>query len=72
LHFIKHIISAYGKWIWAAAPSGIWGVFAISAVDAAFMGLPRDPIVAMLHLQRRHTIFAYVLLAASGSAVAAS
>jgi len=47
LHTIKHIISAYGKWVWGVlAPLGVWGVFAISAVDAAFMGLPMDPIVA--------------------------
>ena len=44
---IKHIFSAYGKWIWGIlAPLGVWGVFAIAAVDAAFMGLPMDAIVA--------------------------
>jgi membrane protein YqaA with SNARE-associated domain len=70
LHTIKHIISAYGKWVWGLlAPLGIWGVFAISAVDAAFMGLPMDPIVAGYIYKNPHNFLLYVLLAASGSAV---
>ena len=70
MHTIKHIISAYGKWIWGAlAPLGVWGVFAISAVDAAFMGLPMDPIVAGYIYKDPHRFLLYVLLAASGSAV---
>jgi membrane protein YqaA with SNARE-associated domain len=70
LHTIKHIISAYGKWIWAViAPLGVWGVFAVSAVDAAFMGLPMDPIVASYIYNDRHRFILYVFLAALGSAV---
>jgi membrane protein YqaA with SNARE-associated domain len=70
LHTIKHIISAYGKWVWGLlAPLGIWGVFAISAVDAAFMGLPMDPIVAGYIYKNPHSFLLYVLLAASGSAI---
>jgi membrane protein YqaA with SNARE-associated domain len=70
LHTIKHIISAYGKWVWGVlAPLGVWGVFAIAAVDAAFMGLPMDPIVAGYIYQDPHRFLLYVLLAASGSAV---
>lgn len=69
MHTIKHIISAYGKWVWGLlAPLGVWGVFAISAVDAAFMGLPMDPIVASYIYQDPHRYLLYVLLAASGSA----
>jgi membrane protein YqaA with SNARE-associated domain len=69
LHTIKHIISAYGKWIWGVlAPLGAWGVFAIAAVDAAFMGLPMDPIVAGYIYKDPHGYLLYVLLAASGSA----
>jgi len=69
LHTIKHIISAYGKWIWGVlAPLGAWGVFAIAAVDAAFMGLPMDPIVAGYIYKNPHGFLLYVLLAASGSA----
>ena len=70
MHTIKHIISAYGKWVWGLlAPLGVWGVFAISAVDAAFMGLPMDPIVASYIYKDPHGFLLYVLLAASGSAV---
>jgi len=70
LKTLKHIISAYGKWIWGLlAPLGIWGVFAIAAVDAAFMGLPMDPIVAGYIYKDPHRFLMYVLLAASGSAV---
>jgi len=70
LHTIKHIISAYGKWVWGLlAPLGVWGVFAISAVDAAFMGLPMDPIVASYIYKDPRGFLLYVLLAASGSAV---
>jgi membrane protein YqaA with SNARE-associated domain len=69
LYTIKHIISAYGKWIWGVlAPLGAWGVFAIAAVDAAFMGLPMDPIVAGYIYKDPHGFLLYVLLAASGSA----
>ena len=70
MHTIKHIISAYGKWVWGLlAPLGVWGVFAISAVDAAFMGLPMDPIVASYIYKDPRGFLLYVLLAASGSAV---
>ncbi len=70
MHTIKHIISAYGKWIWGVlAPLGVWGVFAISAVDAAFMGLPMDAIVAGYIYKDPTRYLLYVLLAASGSAV---
>jgi len=70
LHTIKHIISAYGNWVWGLlAPLGVWGVFAIAAVDAAFMGLPMDPIVAGYIYKNPHGFLLYVLLAASGSAV---
>jgi len=70
LHTIKHIISAYGKWVWGLlAPLGVWGVFAISAVDAAFMGLPMDAIVASYIYKDQHGFLLYVLLAAAGSAL---
>ncbi len=69
MNTIKHIVSAYGKWIWGLlAPLGVWGVFAISAVDAAFMGLPMDAIVAGYIYKDPHRFLLYVLLAASGSA----
>ncbi len=70
MNTIKHIISAYGKWIWAVlAPLGVWGVFAIAAVDAAFVGLPMDAVVAGYIYKDPHGLLLYVLLAAAGSAV---
>ena len=51
------------------APLGVWGVFAISAVDGAFMGLPMDAIVAGYIYNDPHRFLIYVWLAASGSAV---
>ncbi|MFY9559743.1 MAG: VTT domain-containing protein [Terriglobales bacterium] len=67
---ITHIISAYGKWVWGLlAPLGVWGVFAIAAVDAAFMGLPMDAIVAGYIYKDPNGFLLYVLLASSGSAV---
>jgi membrane protein YqaA with SNARE-associated domain len=73
LKTLKHIVSAYGKWIWGLlAPLGIWGVFAVAAVDAAFMGLPMDPIVAGYIYKDPHGFLLYVLLASAGSAVGSS
>lgn len=70
LHTIQHFVTAYGKWIWAMlAPLGVWGVFAIAAVDAAFMGLPMDAIVAGYVYKNPDRLLLYVLLAAAGSAV---
>jgi membrane protein YqaA with SNARE-associated domain len=66
---IKHILSAYGKWIWAVlAPLGPWGVFAIAAVDAALLGMPMDVIVAGYIYKNPSRMLLYVLLASSGSA----
>ncbi len=67
---IKHIASAYSKWIWGLlAPLGAWGVFVVAAVDAAFIGLPMDAIVAGYIYSDPHRYLFYVLLAAAGSAV---
>ena len=51
------------------APLGVWGVFAIAAVDAAFMGLPMDAIVAGYIYKDPSRLLMYVLLASAGSAV---
>lgn len=70
MNTIKHIFAAYGKWIWGLlAPLGIWGVFAIAAVDAAFMGLPMDPIVAGYIYKDPSRFLLYVALASAGSAM---
>jgi membrane protein YqaA with SNARE-associated domain len=50
-------------------PLGPFGVFLIAVIDAAFFGIPVDPIVAVfVHTEPNRTVL-YVLLAALGSAV---
>jgi membrane protein YqaA with SNARE-associated domain len=73
VHTIKAIFKRYSAWIWSVlAPLGPWGVFAIAAVDASFMGLPMDAIVAgYVYNSPRKFIF-YVVLASAGSALGSS
>jgi membrane protein YqaA with SNARE-associated domain len=73
LQTIKHILSRYTKWIWSwLGPLGPWGVFAFAAVDASFMGLPLDAVVAGYVYNDRARFLFYVLLASAGSAVGSS
>ena len=67
---IKHIFSRYTVFVWGLLkPLGSWGVFAISALDAAALGLPMDPIVATYVYQDRPRFLLYVLMASAGSAL---
>ena len=50
-------------------PFGPWGVFLIALIDAAFFGVPIDPIVAVfVHTDPRRSLL-YVVMGAAGSAV---
>jgi membrane protein YqaA with SNARE-associated domain len=70
LNTIKSILTRYSKWLWAVlAPLGAWGVFVIAAVDAAFVGLPMDAVVAGYVYKNPSKFFLYVVLAAAGSAI---
>ena len=70
LNTIKRIFERYTKWIGAIlAPLGPWGVFAIAAIDSAFVGLPLDAVVAGYVYKNPSKFFLYVVLAAAGSAV---
>jgi membrane protein YqaA with SNARE-associated domain len=73
LHTITEILKRYSAWIWKVlAPLGPWGVFVIAAVDASFMGLPMDAIVAgYVYHEPNHFLF-YVVLASVGSAIGSS
>jgi membrane protein YqaA with SNARE-associated domain len=73
VHTIKAILKRYSAWIWSVlAPLGPWGVFAIATVDASFMGLPMDAIVAgYVYSSPRNFLF-YVVLASAGSAIGSS
>jgi membrane protein YqaA with SNARE-associated domain len=70
LNTLKSILARYTKWLWALiAPLGVWGVFTIAAIDAAFMGLPMDAVVAGYVYHDRAQWWLYVVLASAGSAI---
>jgi membrane protein YqaA with SNARE-associated domain len=70
MHSIKHIISRYTAFLWALLkPLGIWGVFAIAALDGAAFGLPVDVAVGGYVSQNRARWLLYVFMASAGSAI---
>ena len=67
---IKHILHRYTVLLWTLLkPLGAWGVFAIAAIDASFLGLPLDPVVATYVYSNPHRFLLYVIMASAGSAV---
>ena len=73
LNTLKHIFSRYTAFIWGLLkPLGVWGVFGIAFADAAFLGLPLDPIVATYVYADQGRFWMYVLLASAGSALGSS
>jgi len=67
---IKHILARYTAFLWAILqPLGIWGVFAVAALDGAAFGLPMDVVVGGYVAQNHARWLLYVLMAASGSAL---
>lgn len=70
MHFIKHILARYYVWVWGLLkPLGLWGVFGIAFVDAAFLGIPMDPIVAGYVYSDRAGFLWYAVMASAGSAL---
>jgi membrane protein YqaA with SNARE-associated domain len=70
LNTITHFLARYTAFLWAILqPLGIWGVFAISAIDAAAMGLPMDVVIATYVYQDRSRFLLYVIMGAAGSAI---
>lgn len=67
---MKHLLN---KWTLAIVallkPLGIWGVVGFAAVDASFLGMPLDAIVAGYSYADPHRLLLYSLMAAIGSAV---
>ena len=56
--------------MWAVLqPLGVWGVFAIAALDGAAVGLPMDVVVGGYVAQNHARLLLYVLMAAAGSAL---
>jgi membrane protein YqaA with SNARE-associated domain len=67
---IQHILTRYTAFLWAILkPLGMWGVFAIAALDGAAVGLPMDVVVAGYVSQNHKRLLLYVLMAAAGSAL---
>jgi len=67
---IKHIISRYTGFLWALLkPLGIWGVFAIAALDGAALGLPVDVAVGGYVSQNHGRWLLYAFMASAGSAI---
>src|SRR5215475_11474577 len=70
MHTIKHILARYTAFLWGIVhPWGIWGVFAIAALDGAAFGLPLDVVVAAFVAQNHVRWLLYVFMAAIGSAL---
>ena len=70
---LKLILTRYTRWLWGIlAPLGVWGVFVVSAIDGAFLGLPMDAVVAGYVYQDHSRFLLYVILASAGSAVGSS
>jgi len=70
VHFLKHILSRYTVFVWGLLkPLGVWGAFGIAAVDAAFLGMPLDPVVAGYVYNDRSHFLLYAIMASAGSAL---
>jgi len=70
VHFFKHILARYTVFVWGLLkPLGIWGAFGIASIDAAFLGMPLDPVVAGYVYSDRSRFLLYVVMAAAGSAL---
>ena len=70
LKSIQKFVARYTHWLWGIlAPLGVWGVFVVTALDGAFLGLPVDAVVASyIYHDPAHLMF-YSVMAAAGSAV---
>jgi len=70
LKTIKHLLSRYTAFLWALLkPLGAWGVLAAAALDASFVGLPIDAVVAGYVYQSPARFLLYVFMASAGSAL---
>lgn len=67
---IGNLLARWSAFLWALLkPLGAWGVFAIAAIDSAFMGLPLDPVVGGYVYREPGRFWMYTLMAAAGSAL---
>ena len=67
---MKHLLNKWSLLILAVLkPLGIWGVLGFAVVDAAFLGMPLDPIVAGYVWANPHRLVLYSAVGAAGSAL---
>jgi len=67
---LKHLLHKWTLLILALLkPLGIWGVLGFATVDAAFLGMPLDAIVAGYVWANPHRLLLYAAMAATGSAL---
>ena len=67
---MKHLLNKWSLLILSVLkPLGIWGVVGFAAVDASFLGMPLDAIVAGYSYAQPKRLFLYALMAAIGSAI---
>ena len=67
---MKHLLNKWSLLILAfLKPLGIWGVLGFAAVDAAFLGMPLDAIVAGYSYADPKRFMLYAAMGAAGSAV---
>jgi membrane protein YqaA with SNARE-associated domain len=70
LHALKQIYQKYSAWLFAVLkPLGAFGVFAVAFIDSAALGMPLDPMVAWYVYNDRTFFWAYIIMAAAGSAL---
>jgi membrane protein YqaA with SNARE-associated domain len=70
LNFLKHIFASYTEYVRALLiPLGPWGILLIAFIDAAFLGIPMDPLVAYFVYRRPELFWLYTLMGAAGSAL---
>jgi membrane protein YqaA with SNARE-associated domain len=59
----------YTAWLAALKTLGAWGVFIVSILDSAALGVPMDPLVAGYVYSNPHKAWLYCLAGALGSAL---
>jgi membrane protein YqaA with SNARE-associated domain len=72
---LKHLVVLLAKWktvlMAFVKPLGIWGAGLVAAVDAAFLPLPMDLIMAGYAWANRQDFYLYAILLGAGSALGA-
>jgi membrane protein YqaA with SNARE-associated domain len=67
---LKHLLNKWTVFLLAVLkPLGIWGVLGFAAVDAAFLGMPLDAIVAGYSYADPKRFLLYAAMGAAGSAL---